>query len=142
LSDFIERLSELMLENNLTADRLAANLGINRSTVHRWQKNKRVISLNNVLRLAKFFNCSLEFLIGRTENKLDFTPRVCPPFYERLRQVMNERGITWYRIVKDKVISDANLSTWKNGGATSFGMVIDLANYFGCTLDYLVGLEN
>ena len=141
LSDFSERLSELISENNLSTDALGAALGVNGSTVRRWKQSKRSISLANALRLAEFFECSLEFLIGRTENKLDFTPVPCPPFYERLRQVMVERGVTWYRIVKDNAVSDYNLSVWKKGRSPHLQSIIDIADYFGYTLDFFVGRE-
>ena len=141
LSDFGERLSELMLENNLTTDGLGAALGVNGSTVRRWKQSKRNISLVCALRLAEYFNCSLAFLVGRSENKLDFIPKPCPPFYERLRQVMEERGVTWYRIVKDNIVSDNNLSTWKNGSSPYLQSVMDIADYFDCSIDLFVGRE-
>ena len=141
LSDFSERLSELMLESNLTTDRLGAVLGVNGSTVRRWKQGKRNISLDCALRLAEYFNCSLDFLVGRSETKLDFTPQPHLPFYERLREVMDERGITWYRIVKDGIVSDNNLSTWKNGASPYLQSVIDIADYLGCSLDYFIGRE-
>jgi transcriptional regulator with XRE-family HTH domain len=80
-------------------------------------------------------------LVGRSENKLDFTPHPCPPFYERLRGVMEARGITWYRIVKDGIVSDNNLSTWKNGASPQLQSVMDIADYFDCSLDLFVGRE-
>ncbi|MDR0856688.1 MAG: helix-turn-helix domain-containing protein [Clostridiales bacterium] len=137
LTDFGERLSELMLENNLTTDQLGAALGVNGSSVRRWKHSKRNISLACALRLAEYFNCSLAFLVGRTDNKLDFVPQPYPSFYERLRQVMEERGVTWYRIVKDGIVSDNNLSTWKNGSSPFLQTVLDIADYFDCSLDRL-----
>ena len=141
LSNFSERLSELLFERSLTTDKLAVALGVNGSTVRRWKQSKRSISLQNALRLAEFFECSLEFLIGRVENKLDFAPQPYPSFYERLRKVMEERGVTWYRIVKDGIISDHNLSVWKNGTSPYLQSVIDIADYFDCTLDHFIGRE-
>lgn len=141
LSDFSERLTELMFDNNLTTDQLGTALGVNGSTVRRWKKSKRNISLYYALRLAEYFNCSLAFLVGHSENKLDFTPQPYPPFYERLRQVMEEREITWYRIVKDGIVSDNNLSTWKNGASPYLQSVIDIADYFGYNLDVFIGRE-
>lgn len=141
LSDFSERLTELMFDNNLTTDGLGTAVGVNGSSVRRWKKSKRNISLYYALKLAEYFNCSLDFLVGRSGNKLDFIPQPYPPFYERLRQVMEERGVTWYRIVKDGVVSDNNLSTWKNGSSPYLQSVIEIANYFGYTLDFFIGRE-
>ncbi|MCL2860890.1 MAG: helix-turn-helix domain-containing protein [Firmicutes bacterium] len=141
LSNFSERFSELILENETTPDMVAATLGVTAATIYRWQKNKIGISLLNIIKIADYFNCSLEFLIGRTDNKIDFTIQPSPPFYERLRQVMLERNITWYRIVKDGVVSNHNLSVWKNGTIPYLQSVIGIADYFKLTLDQFVGRE-
>jgi len=141
LGNFSERLSELMFESNITVDQLSAALGVSKSTVCRWRLGKRNISLQYALRLAEYFNCSLDFLVGRADSKLDFTPQPYPPFYKRLRAVMKESGITWYRIVKDGIVSDNNLSTWKGGTSPYLQSVINLADYFGYTLDYFIGRE-
>jgi len=141
MSYFGERLSELIFEHNLTTEKLAAELGVSRPTVIRWTQNKLGISLHNAIRIADFFKCSLEFLIGRTENTLDFALHPYQPFYERLRQVMNERGVTWYRIVKDGIVSNHNMSVWKNGASPNLQSVVDIAEYFEYTLDQFVGRE-
>jgi len=141
LSNFSERLSELIIEHELTTDKLAAELGVIGSTVRRWKQAKRSISLSNALLLANYFDCSLEFLIGKTDNKLDFTPKEHLPFYERLREVMEEKNVTWYQIVKDDIVSDNNLSVWKNGTSPYLQSVIDIANYFDLTLDQFIGRD-
>ena len=141
LSKFSCVLKELILENDLTLEQLAKAIGISDSTVCNWKNAKQNISLSNTLGLSDYFNCSLEFLMGRTETKLDYTPCACPPFYDRLRQIMKERGITRYRIVKERIASDGNFYSWKNGGDPFLQSVIDLADYLGYTLDYFVGRE-
>jgi len=131
-----------MSEHPISARELAAALEVNASTISRWKQGKRSILFINALRLANFFNCSLEFLLGRAENKLDFVPQSYPPFYERLHQIMEVYGVTWYRIVKDGIVSDHNLSVWKNGTSPYLQSVVDIADYFGLTLDHFVGRES
>ncbi|MCL2555945.1 MAG: helix-turn-helix domain-containing protein [Firmicutes bacterium] len=141
LKDFGDRLTELMLFDNLTTEELAKRLNIGRSTVHLWKTGKRNITLSNALKLAEFFECSLDFLLGRSDDKLSYTPRTYPPFYDRLLQIIDEKGMTRYRLVKDTKISDGNLYSWKNGGNPFIQTVIDLADYFGYTLDCFIGLD-
>lgn len=142
MSKFAERLSELMLEHGLTNEKLAHGLNVDDGTVGCWRKNKHNISLHNALKVADYFKCSLEFLVGRAKVELDFKLLPHRPFYERLRQIMAERNITWYRIVKDGIVSDCNLSVWKNGTEPYLETVIDIADYFKLTLDQLVGRED
>ncbi|GHU97849.1 hypothetical protein FACS1894211_00480 [Clostridia bacterium] len=141
LPHFSERLAELLFENNLTMEQLGRAIGTTDSTVCGWKNAKQNISLSNALKLADYFHCSLEFLTGRSETKIDYLPRACPPFYDRLRQVMAECKITRYRIVKEKTVSENNLYSWKKGGDPFLQSVVDLADYFGCTLDYFLGRE-
>ena len=141
LLHFSERLAELMFDNNLTMEQLSKAIGVSDATVCYWKNGKQNISLSNALKLVNYFNCSLAFLIGRSETKLDYTPNFCPPFYDRLRQVMKERGISRYQIVKEKIVSENNLYVWKKGSEPFLQTVINLADYFGYTLDYFVGRE-
>ena len=141
LSNFSERLSDLMFEKSLTMEQLGDALGISKATASRWKSGKQGLSLSNALRLADYFSCSLEFLAARSDTKLDFTPRSYPPFYERLNQVMKEHGKSRYRIVRETKLSDGNFYSWKKGGDPLLQTVIDLADYFGCSIDYFIGRE-
>ena len=61
-------------------------------------------------------------------------------FSQRLTFLLEERGITAYRISKDTGISDSMLARWKSGERLpSLERVIDLAKYFNVSIDYLVG---
>ncbi|MCL2555993.1 MAG: helix-turn-helix domain-containing protein [Firmicutes bacterium] len=135
------RLSELIFENELTNDKLVEELDISRQNISRWIQGKQGISLANAIKVANYFKCSLRYLLSETDNKLDFALRIHPPFYERLRGLMAERNITWYRIVKDGIASDYNLSAWKNGSEPYLETVIGIADYFKLTLDQFVGRE-
>lgn len=141
LSDFGERLSELIFDKNLTTEQLSKAVGISAGSISQWRTGKQNISLSNALKLADYFSCSIEFLIGRTGDKLNYVPREYPPFYERLLQVMKERGKSRYRIVKETKLSDGNFYSWKRGGDPFLQSVIDLADYFGYTIDYFIGRE-
>jgi len=130
-----------MFENDLNAVKLAAALGVSDVSIGRWKKGASNILLKNALGIADYFECSLQYLIGKTDKKLDFTLQSYPPFYERLRQIMAEHNITWYRIVKDDILSDNNISSWKNGADPYLETIIKIANYFKLTLDQFVGRE-
>jgi len=140
-SDFIETLSELMDEQNLTSDALGNAIGVNGSVVRCWKQGKNKLYLSNALKLAEFFSCSLEFLIGRTDERLSFTPKPYPPFHDRLLQVMKEQGKSRYSVVKETAFSNGHFSKWKAGSDPYLESLVNLSNYLNCTLDYLVGRE-
>lgn len=55
-------------------------------------------------------------------------------------QLMEEKGVTAYRVAKDTGITQATLSRWKTGKVSpSIETLQVLAEYFGVTIDYLMG---
>lgn len=64
-------------------------------------------------------------------------------FHSRFMALLNERGITAYRLAKETGISERLVGYWKEGGKTpSLENLIKLADYFGISIDYLVGRTN
>lgn len=62
--------------------------------------------------------------------------------YEIFKNLMNEKNVTPYRVAKETGIASATLSDWKNGKSTpKADKLKKIADYFGVTLDYLLGNE-
>lgn len=60
--------------------------------------------------------------------------------YDRLAELMDSKGVTPYRLSKETGVTQATLSRWKNGiTQPSIETLQTLANYFGVTVDYLIG---
>ena len=141
LKKFGERLTELLLSQELTSDKLGTKIGVSGSSIRRWCNGTLNIKLSKANTLADYFKCSLEFLFGKTEKILDFVLYPSEPFYPQLRRVMKEKGVTRYRLVKDLKKSHGHFYFWEKGGDPSMQTVIDLADYLDCSLDYLTGRE-
>lgn len=142
MKKFSERLKELMFyTDNMSSQKLAELIGVHDRTVNKWKSGKALISYDCLIKVADVFNCSLDFLIGRTYKKLDFTIRPAKPFYERLREVMDENNVSWYKLVQNTNISDGHLYLWKKGATPKVPALIEIADYLNCTVDYLVGRE-
>lgn len=65
---FCERLRLLRLSKNLTLEQLATELDLVKQTIGNWEKGIRTPSLEASIALADYFNVSLDYLIGRTDN--------------------------------------------------------------------------
>ena len=61
---FCERLKELRTEKGLTTKQLGNLIGIGNSTISRWETGVNDITSDNLILLAKFFNCSTDYLLG------------------------------------------------------------------------------
>ncbi|WP_410532430.1 helix-turn-helix transcriptional regulator [Streptococcus salivarius] len=57
------KIKELRLERGLTKVQLAKELGVNKRTILRWEKDMMCMSLKYAVRLAKFFEISLDELV-------------------------------------------------------------------------------
>ena len=60
--------------------------------------------------------------------------------YDIFMQLMEEKGVTAYRVAKDTGITQATFIRWKTGKVSpSIETLQVLAEYFGVTIDYLMG---
>lgn len=137
-----ERLSELMNEKEISNKELANVLGVAIATVGYWKKGRNTMRLSQFIAIANYFNCSLDFLSGRSETVIDFIPKKCPPFYEHLRSILKSKNITRYRITTDTKVKSSHFVDWKNGSDPQIHSLIELADYLDVSLDYLVGRDS
>lgn len=64
-----ERLKELRIEKKMSQTELAKQFNIARSTLSQYESNQRTPSDDIKLQFAKFFNVSLDYLIGKSNIK-------------------------------------------------------------------------
>ena len=57
-------LKELRKEANLSQDQLCKKLGFSNQTVSFWESGKREPSLDALVSVAKYFDVSVDFLLG------------------------------------------------------------------------------
>lgn len=138
---FGERLTELMLTQNVSTRALAERIGVHVTTVQRWKRGSKQLFLSSLLKTADFLGCSLDFLLGRSNAVLDYVPRPCPPFYPRFREVLAEHGITRYRLSRDTKIKDSYFTAWSRGTDPHVLSLAEIADYLCISVDYLVGRE-
>ena len=60
---FVENLKRLRQMNHLTQQQIADLININRGSYSNWEKGKREPSFNNLVKLAEFFNVSVDKLL-------------------------------------------------------------------------------
>ena len=140
LSNYSETLTELMSMCNKKAEELSKLVPIDRSTITRYLEGKTIPTLPYAIELANYFGCSLDYLFRLTNdyNKKTYLP--CPPFFQVFQETLKLHNCTKYRLNKDLGFHNNTLIDWFYGRRTpTIDNLIILANYFGCTLDELVG---
>lgn len=62
--------------------------------------------------------------------------------YEIFEQLLIKHNVTPYRVHKETGVAQSTLSDWKNGkGTPKADKLQKIADYFGVTVDYLLGNE-
>ena len=136
-----ESITELLNANNIDNKTFAEAMGVSCSTVSRWKNNLIHMRLSQIVKIADYFNCSLNFLVGRSDNLLDFQPQTCPPFYPYFRELLKKKNISRNQINKETRVKSSHFVDWKNGADPHILSLIELADYLDVTLDILVGRE-
>ena len=63
------RLRELRLERNMSQQRLAMELSMTQNTISRYENGEREPGIKELIRIADYFNVSLDDLLERSEQK-------------------------------------------------------------------------
>lgn len=76
---YYPRLRDLREDHDLTQDQLVAILGMHKTTYTNYEQGKREIPFNLVIRLAKLYNVSIDYIAGLTSNPTPLTCRTASP---------------------------------------------------------------
>ena len=63
------RLKKLRQERKISQLRLAIDLNMNQNTISRYENMEREADYKTLIQFADYFNVSLDYLLGRTDNK-------------------------------------------------------------------------
>lgn len=140
LSKFAEMLDSLMFEREVSINQLANKLGINATTIGRYLRAKFTPTVDNLVKIADFFNCSTDYLLGREAESYPQTFYPCPPFSEQLLKLKEHFNCTWWHFYKTAHISSSRFYEWKNGSRMpTLDCIIMLADGFDCMVDFILG---
>lgn len=62
------RLKELRKKKGISQLRLATELNTTQNTISRYETGEREPGIDELIKIADYFNVSVDYLIGRTEN--------------------------------------------------------------------------
>ncbi len=139
---FTEALAYYMFEKGYTRKSLAEKLGVNRSNVTKYLSGNVFPDLPTFINLCVAFGCSADYLAGLRDDKPHVKIKGANYSADRLRSVLNEFGVSQYRLQKDLKVSASSVWAWLSGKATpSVESLVKIAEYLDCSLDYILGTE-
>ena len=65
---FADRLKQLREVRQVSAYAIARDLGITKQSVHTWETTKTVPSADKLVELADLLECSVDYLVGRSDD--------------------------------------------------------------------------
>jgi len=74
MATFSERMRELRKEKGISLEKLAEMMGTTKATLSRYENSKRIPNIEFVEELAKIFDVSVDYLLGRTDVRNPFIP--------------------------------------------------------------------
>ena len=142
---FQENLQDLLDEKEMNIKRLAKQVGIQDSLLYKYASNKSIPTVDNLIKLANYFDCSLNYLIGIDDEPKSYKFKETynkDLFFKRYNQLLQDNHLTNHALSKKVDFSPSDLKHWKEGTIPYLETIIKLADYFGVSIDYLVGRED
>ncbi len=143
ISDFSENLAELLDERKISVEELAESVDIDPSEIYRYLRKDYLPKLSNVVKIADKYNYSVDYLLGLVHFPQNVSFKPTPPFAQRFKFILDDKGITRYRLSKESKISINRIDDWYNGKfLPSVDKAVSLAKHLDCSVDYLLGRES
>ena len=137
---FVERLNELMQEQNLTNFSLSKKLECQDDIIQNWREGKYYPSLKNLISLSAYFNCSIDFILGLTDKENYKTGKENITFVQRYKECREKLNLTDYKVAKSCGVQQSTISQWLlHGRLPETENLVLLSKLFDCTIEYLIG---
>lgn len=138
--DFQKRINELVEDSGILKSNLPKLIGIDYRSYSN-ALNYGIIPKPRVLvRIADYFEVSLKYLLGQSDDDSFCKATVASSFNERFINLCRNRGLTYYKVSMDCHFDKSYISRWLNKNyLPSLELLEILADYFNVSLDYLLG---
>lgn len=139
LSYFVDWIKEYLARENLTVNAFSKKVGVSDSAIAKWLAGEGYPSAACAVKIADACDCSIDYLFGRSANSEYNKAAARDSFYSRFDALCKQKRMTHYQIAKECELGESMISKWKRGKTPKIETLILLADYFSCSLDYLLG---
>ena len=64
-----QRIQDMRIDRDITTKELASSLNLHRDVYSRYERGVRDFPIDILIKLADFYNCSIDYLVGRSDCK-------------------------------------------------------------------------
>jgi transcriptional regulator with XRE-family HTH domain len=137
---FSDILKDLIDESDLSLRKLATQSNVSANQYSKYLRGS-FPTIDVAVRIANYFDCSLDYLFGLTDVKKHCVFRNCDLslFVCRYIELLKDNDITHWKFAQKYGLSESCLRHWKCGEIPKIESLIIIASNLYCSLDYLVG---
>ena len=135
--NFIDAINTVLEEQDKTTKNLFDDRIISENTFYKYKN--RYPSLKTLINLLNYLKVSIDYLFEFKDENI-FVPYKYNSlaFYRNLTTLLGSKKISGRQFCSDLHFSRDNINRWKNGTQPSIQTLIEIANYFNCTIDELL----
>lgn len=140
LSNFVDTINDLLIEKGLMQLELAEKINVAPATISRYISGRQDPEIDIAIKIANYFNCTLDYLFGLEENNTEKKFRTRPEFKVRFKFLLEHFNMTIKEIQEKAGIAKTAMYYWRNGEREpSMDSIIKLAKCFKCSIDFVLG---
>lgn len=137
MTDFITAINGVLEEQGKTTQDLFDDDVISKDTFYKYKR--RNPSLTTLIKIANYLQVSIDYIYELTDNN-DFRQYSSDQngFYQKLIKLINSAGLSNRQFCKNLHYTKDAILRYKNGTTPSIMTLIEIAQYFNCTVDDLL----
>lgn len=164
---FTEVFVEILEKRNITPYQVAKNTGISQGLMGEYNRGEKLPTTKNLIKIADYLDCSVDYLLGRSD-KSDMVTSInnsntvvkAPQFnvanvkeepndersffmpntfWNTFETLCSNIGKKPNPVGKEIGVASSTIAKWKSGTIPNGETLIEIANYFKCSTDYLLG---
>ncbi|WP_051539798.1 helix-turn-helix domain-containing protein [Clostridium ihumii] len=130
------RLKKLRMNKNLEQKDLAQILKVHKGTISNWENDKRNPDNDMIVKIANFFNCSTDYLLGRTDASIK-------TIGDRIHSIRESLNLTGEDFGRKLNVTKVAVSNWENNNRTpDVNMLVNIAKLGNVSVDWLLCQTN
>ena len=144
MATFFKRIHDLRVDNDLKQKDIALMLKVNVNTYPHWESGMYEMPIEMIDKLAKFYNCSIDYLTGLSNERGLFNK--CfnrEEMFIRLKRLRKEKKLSQMEMGSILGFGQMNWCRYETGKILiPFSKLYLVAKKFNISLDYLMGKTN
>ena len=140
MSNLQNRIKEFLRDEDIKQADLARTTNIHHTIISNYVTFGAEPNYKHFIKLLDAMQCSADYALGLTDIDSEETFLPPLPFGTRLREILNQKGISQERLKRELPVSGSILYRWISGKSLPYpSSLIRLAKYLDCSVDYLLG---